>query len=140
MTMPFEVHPQLAADCHLLGCFDLSVVLLHRNGALPWFILVPQTTLADLLDLDPKNRQLVVEEAALISKYLKEELSYPKVNFAAIGNVVPQMHVHVIGRSPDDACWPAPVWGHLQTDTAYEPSFPETVATTLTQHYGMHPA
>jgi diadenosine tetraphosphate (Ap4A) HIT family hydrolase len=140
MTMQFELHPQLAADCHHLGCFDLSIVLLHRNGALPWFILVPQTTLADLLDLDPKNRQRVVEEAALISKYLKEELSYPKVNFAAIGNVVAQMHVHVIGRRPEDVCWPAPVWGHLQTNTAYESSFPETVATTLIERYGMHRA
>lgn len=115
----FAIHPQLLADCRPLGRFELCHLLLHRNAALPWFILVPETDLPDLLDLPSLERERAVTEAAGVARFVKEELGWPKVNFAAIGNLVPQLHLHVVGRRPGDACWPAPVWGNLEESSDY---------------------
>jgi diadenosine tetraphosphate (Ap4A) HIT family hydrolase len=94
-------------------------VLLHKNRALPWFILVPQTAVTDLLDLPEPQRMAALHEAAIIGQFIKSHLGYTKINFAAIGNVVPQLHLHVVGRRPGDTCWPAPVWGHLVKSQEY---------------------
>lgn len=115
----FEIHRQLLADCHRLGRLELCHVLLHKNGALPWFILVPQTAVTDLLDLPEPQRMAALHEAAIIGQFIKSHLGYIKINFAAIGNVVPQLHLHVVGRRPGDTCWPAPVWGHLVKSQDY---------------------
>jgi diadenosine tetraphosphate (Ap4A) HIT family hydrolase len=115
----FEVHPQLLADCHRIGKFQLCHVLLHKNGIVPWFILVPETDVTDLLDLPKDLRNSTTMEAAAVSEFVKSILGWPKVNFAAIGNVVPQLHLHIVGRKPGDPCWPAPVWGHLTAARAY---------------------
>jgi diadenosine tetraphosphate (Ap4A) HIT family hydrolase len=115
----FEIHPQLCADCHRLGRLELCQLLLHRNAAVPWFILVPETEVQDLLDLPEAQRHGALAEAHMVANFVKRELGYPKVNFAAIGNVVPQLHLHVVGRKPGDACWPAPVWGHLNAKAEY---------------------
>ncbi len=116
----FTIHPRLLADCHRLGRFRVCHVLLHRNAAAPWFILVPEVEAADLLDLDPSIRGDVLDECTLVARYLKQHLHYEKLNFAQLGNQVPQMHLHVIGRRPDDACWPQPVWGNLPEGEAYD--------------------
>lgn len=116
---PFVLHPQLLADCHLLGRLPASHLLLHRNAALPWLILVPETALANLLDLPTAQRDALLADCKRVSDYLTDILAYPKVNVAWIGNLVPQLHVHVIGRSPLDPCWPKPVWGHLNTVRDY---------------------
>ena len=115
----FEIHPQLLADCHRLGRLELCHVLLNKNAALPWFILVPQTAVADLLDLQPAQRTAALNGAAVIAQLIKRYLGYAKINFAAIGNIVPQLHLHIVGRKPDDACWPAPVWGNLVGSQVY---------------------
>jgi len=115
----FQIHSQLLADCHRLGRFDLCHVLLNKNALLPWFILVPETDVTDMLDLPDQQRNAAMNETALISKFIKRRLGYPKVNFAAIGNIVPQLHLHVVGRRPDDVCWPAPVWGNLPDGPEY---------------------
>lgn len=125
----FEVHRQLLTDCHRLGRLDVSHLLLHRNATLHWFILVPETSAADLLDVPRELRDRVVAEAAAVSGFLKKNLGYPKVNFAAIGNLVPQLHVHVVGRRPGDACWPDPVWGNLESSAGY----PATELASLRQ-------
>jgi diadenosine tetraphosphate (Ap4A) HIT family hydrolase len=114
------IHPQLEEDCHLLGRFASSTVLLQRNALLPWFILVPDTGLEDLLDLPPEILHQVTEDCQRISTFLKQNLAYNKVNFAGLGNVVPQMHLHIIGRSTSDACWPQPVWGNLPMSADYD--------------------
>lgn len=116
----FSLHPQLAEDCHCLGRLAACHLLLHRNASLPWFILVPETDALDLLDLPRETRIALMDDATAVSCFVKESLGYPKVNFGAIGNLVPQMHLHVIGRRPGDACWPSPVWGHLADSAAYE--------------------
>lgn len=115
----FEIHPHLLADCHRLGRLELCHVLLNKNAVLPWFVLVPETAVADLLDLPEAQRTAALSEAAVIAQLIKRYLGYAKINFAAIGNVVPQLHLHIIGRKPADACWPAPVWGNLVESQEY---------------------
>lgn len=116
------IHPQLQADCHLLGDLAASTLLLHRNDRMPWFILVPDTDLADVLDLPAAQRAAVLTDCAAVSAFIKQALGYPKVNFGGLGNVVPQMHLHVIGRREGDACWPQPVWGNLTEGDEYDKS------------------
>lgn len=130
----FRIHPQLLLDTHYLGKFPNGHVLLHKNAVLPWFILVPETNIADLLDLPDDLRGMTIREAAAISEFIKNRLGYEKVNFASIGNVVPQLHLHVVGRRPGDACWPAPVWGNLRETRDY--SSPELCQLSeRLQHY-----
>ena len=116
-----QIHRQLLADCHLLGSLAASTVLLNRNAALPWFILVPDTRLNDILDLPEHHRDVVMADCAAVSAFIKQVLGFAKVNFAGLGNVVAQMHLHIIGRSEDDPCWPQPVWGNLPGGEQYEP-------------------
>jgi diadenosine tetraphosphate (Ap4A) HIT family hydrolase len=115
-----HIHQQLLEDCHHLGCLPATDVLLHRNAALPWFILVPDTRLGDFLDLPEEHRSAVLNDCASVSAFIKQVLGFEKVNFAALGNVVPQMHLHVIGRHRADPCWPQPVWGNLHAREEYE--------------------
>jgi diadenosine tetraphosphate (Ap4A) HIT family hydrolase len=114
-----QIPQQLLTDCHVLGSLPASTLLLNRNAALPWFILVPQTPLCDVLDLPPQQRDAVLAECAAVSAFIKQVLGFDKVNFAGLGNVVPAMHLHIIGRHPNDACWPQPVWGNLPGGEAY---------------------
>jgi len=118
----FPIHPQLLADCHHLGRLPATEVLLNRNAALPWFILVPETRLPDFLDLPEEHRHAVLDDCAAVSGFIKHVLAYEKVNFAGLGNVVPQMHLHVIGRRAGDACWPQPVWGNLPAGASQTPA------------------
>ena len=114
-----HIHSQLLADCHHLGRFPASDVLLHRNAAIPWFILVPDTRLEDVLDLPDEHRRAVLAECVAVSAFIKQVLGFDKVNFAGLGNVVPQMHLHIIGRHQGDPCWPQPVWGNLPEGETY---------------------
>ena len=115
----FPLHPQLLADCHRLGQLSHGHLLLHRNALVPWFILVPETNLGNLLDLPIPQRDGVLADCKRVSDYLTGVLACPKVNVAWIGNLVPQLHVHVIGRRPGDPCWPKPVWGNLAESREY---------------------
>ncbi|MFT5481806.1 MAG: diadenosine tetraphosphate (Ap4A) HIT family hydrolase [Halieaceae bacterium] len=132
-----KIHTQLAADCHSLGRFSHSTVLLQRNAALPWFILVPDTELLDLLDLAPADLAIVLEESQRLGRFLKDHLGYPRLNFAGLGNVVPQMHLHIIARAPGDACWPAPVWGSLTDGGAYSEQTLSHWSEVLVRDFGL---
>lgn len=116
---PEDIHSQLLQDCHYLGSLPASALLLHRNAALPWFILVPDTRLTDVLDLPEEHREAVMTQCAAVSTFIKQVLGLDKVNFAGLGNVVPQMHLHIIGRHSGDPCWPQPVWGNLPEGGSY---------------------
>ena len=133
----FEIHSQLLTDCHRLGRFAFCHVLLNKNAALPWFILVPQTATTDLLDLAEEQRMTAINEAAVIGMFVKRHLGYDKINFAAIGNIVPQLHLHVVGRKPDDPCWPAPVWGHLTESREYAASRVEEMRQLLVRDWSL---
>lgn len=134
----FELHPQLLLDCHHLGRLDLCDLLLHKNAAVPWFILVPETDMHDLLDLPEKLRTTAMNEAAAVADFVKKILHYPKTNFAAIGNVVPQLHLHVVGRKPGDPRWPAPVWGHLTDGPEYSATALTEITSLLVRHCALN--
>jgi diadenosine tetraphosphate (Ap4A) HIT family hydrolase len=134
----FEIHPQLLHDCHRLGQLRLCHVLLHKNAAVPWLILVPETALTgDLLDLPGQVRNMAMDEAALVARFLKTEFAVSKINFAAIGNVVPQLHLHVVGRRATDPCWPAPVWGNLVDADGYSSARIAILTATLAQNHSL---
>ena len=115
----WQLHPVLEADCHVLGRLGSCWRLLHRNATLHWFILVPETTVPDLFDLPREARMELLDQAAGLAAFLKSTLAYPRVNVGALGLVVPQLHLHVIGRRPNDPCWPGPVWGALPPGPGY---------------------
>jgi diadenosine tetraphosphate (Ap4A) HIT family hydrolase len=117
----FELHPRLIEDCHCLDRFELSQVLLHRNALLPWFILVPEVEprLTELHELDGARRRTLDDELDVLARFLKSQMGATKVNIAAIGNIVPQLHLHVVGRREDDPCWPGVVWGRLPPGPAW---------------------
>ncbi len=131
---------QLMRDCHLLGSLPATTVLLQRNALLPWFILVPDTLLADVLDLADEHRQAVIDDCAAVSHFIKEVLGYEKVNFAGLGNVVPEMHLHVIGRRVGDPCWPRPVWGNLEGFADYPLELLQEYQRELETMAGLVPA
>lgn len=110
-TVEFALHPKLAADCEPLGDLPLCVALLMRDDRFPWVILVPRLPgLTDLHDLPAASAPELFAEVGIVSRILKVEFKVRKINVAALGNQVPQLHVHVIGRHPADAAWPQPVW------------------------------
>ncbi len=118
MTNPcFELHPQLAADCFELGHFPLSRLLLMNEARYPWLILVPErASITEIHALEPSDQlQLIVESSAL-SRHMKHQLGADKMNLAAIGNRVPQLHLHHVARYRGDAAWPAPVWGRFSPE------------------------
>jgi len=134
----FPIHDRLRADCHRLGRLAECHLLLNRNAILPWFILVPETQTVDLLDLPREYRDKVIEDAALVSGFIKNSLGFPRVNFGAIGNLVPQLHLHVVGRRSGDACWPLPVWGHLEDQVEYSEADINNIRTRLEESLRLH--
>jgi len=111
MSAGFNIHPQLLADCEQLGNLELCSVLLMRDARFPWIILVPRVDgLRDLHDLPATYRERAFIEVEIASNALHNYANTDKINVAALGNMVPQLHIHVIGRREDDAGWPAPVW------------------------------
>ena len=109
----FELHPQLDQDTVAITTLGLSRVLLMNDSRFPWLILVPeQPGVSEIHDLGPGDRALLMEEIARTSAVLKDLFNAQKINVGALGNMVPQLHVHVVTRNRGDAAWPGPVWGH----------------------------
>lgn len=110
----YELHPQLAADTHPLATFALCDLRLMDDANYPWLILVPRLPVAhELLDLDATQRHQLSDEIERTSRLLRDVFQPHKLNVAALGNLVPQLHVHVIARFEHDPSWPAPVWGRV---------------------------
>jgi diadenosine tetraphosphate (Ap4A) HIT family hydrolase len=108
----WSLHPQLARDTIAVGDLPLARTLLMNDANYPWLVLVPrQADAVEILDLDEEQQTLLMSEIALIARVLKDVTSCDKLNIAAIGNVVPQLHVHIVARRTGDAAWPRPVWG-----------------------------
>ena len=116
----FSLDSKLEKDTITLGEFDLSLLLLMDNALVPWFILVPRLNAKELYELDADQQLMLWTEINIISEFLKEELHVDKINVATIGNIVAQLHVHVIGRYKDDFAWPNTVWGRKEREE-YEP-------------------
>jgi diadenosine tetraphosphate (Ap4A) HIT family hydrolase len=114
MNKVFTLHPQLSNDCIVLLDLPLSRLLLCNDSTFPWFILVPRLSdVQDIYQLGWQDQQQLLNESSLLSELLIHEFSGDKMNVAALGNVVPQLHVHHIVRFKDDPCWPKPIWGQL---------------------------
>ncbi|WP_341326475.1 HIT domain-containing protein [Methylotuvimicrobium sp. KM2] len=110
--MAFQLHPQLQKDCILLGRLELCQLLLMNDSQYPWFILVPEIgDIREIYQLLPTKRSLLQEESCQLAKRLARLFNADKMNVAAIGNLVPQLHIHHIVRYRSDKAWPAPVWG-----------------------------
>ncbi len=107
----FRLDSRLEQDCHLLGKRDDTHVLLMDNALFPWFILVPETEHQELYLLPGDQKDKVYKRIDQFSLFLKERLRVDKLNVAAIGNIVNQLHIHIVGRRHDDPCWPGVVWG-----------------------------
>ena len=111
--MTFLLHPRLEADAFFIADWPLCRVLLMNDARYPWLILVPRReALTEMMDLLVQDRALLMEEIAKAGEVVRGRAGVTKVNIGALGNLVPQLHVHVLGRHPGDPAWPGPVWGH----------------------------
>ncbi|OHE83278.1 MAG: hypothetical protein A2579_07975 [Lysobacterales bacterium RIFOXYD1_FULL_69_11] len=126
----WQLDPQLAADTHPVAHLPLSELRLMDDSNHPWLILVPRVAGAvEWIDLDDAAQAGLTREIALASRALQAAFKPHKLNIAALGNVVSQLHVHVIARYRDDIAWPRPVWG-TATAKPYSPeALVERVAT-----------
>jgi len=121
MMIKFELHPRLAADCETLGELSLAQVLLMRDANYPWVILVPKVNdIRELHELSEKDQQQLIAESSFVSARMQDIFRADKMNVAALGNMVPQLHVHIIARFENDPAWPNPIWGAVNP-LAYSP-------------------
>lgn len=112
MKSTWHLHPQLADDTHPLATFTLCELRLMDDANYPWLVLVPRVEDAvELVDLNAAQRHELTDEIDRVSHALRAVFRPHKLNIAALGNLVPQLHVHVIARYEDDPAWPRPVWG-----------------------------
>ena len=131
MTNAFDLHSQLAADTHLVADWPLCRVLLMNDTTFPWLILVPRRAgLRDFHDVAQEDEGEFLAEMNLAARALKSITGAGKMNVAALGNMVPQLHVHVIARFEGDVAWPGPVWGVVDA-VPYE----DEAAQALNRHF-----
>ncbi len=110
--MTFELHPRLAADTFPVGALPLCRVLLMDDLAFPWCILVPERAhVREIHALSATDQLQLIREISGVSAAMETAFAADKMNVAALGNQVPQLHVHIIARFEADSAWPAPVWG-----------------------------
>ena len=136
MSEAWSLHPQLERDTAPVGDLALSRVLAINDADYPWLILVPRrlkhdpekwqpvfgkdhaaTAIVEVADLEAADAARLMEEIALASRALRDVTACDKLNIAAIGNIVPQLHVHMVARWKTDPLWPRPVWGHAPVRT-----------------------
>jgi diadenosine tetraphosphate (Ap4A) HIT family hydrolase len=111
-TPAWTLHPQLDRDTLALGDLPLSRVLVVNDGNWPWLMLVPRRAgISEVIDLEEVEQAQLMTEITRVSRAVKAVTGCDKLNIAALGNVVPQLHIHVIARRKGDTGWPRPVWG-----------------------------
>ena len=107
----FVLDSRLEKDCIFLCKIKNCRLLLLNNSLVPWFILVPEVEETELYELDKETQLNLLKIVNDISKFIKTEFKIDKLNIATIGNIVKQLHIHIIGRAESDFCWPGVVWG-----------------------------
>lgn len=113
----FVLDPQLEQDTLPIGDFPLCRLLLMNDATYPWFILVPRREeVSELFQLGSADQHQLWSETTTLAEIIKDTFGADKMNVAALGNVVSQLHIHVIARRRGDAAWPAPVWGRQPAD------------------------
>ncbi|HSX50346.1 MAG TPA: HIT family protein [Cellvibrio sp.] len=124
----FELHPRLAQDSVVIGEFDLSLLLLSRDANYPWCILVPKCEdIYEIHHLSEEEQLQLIRESCRLSEVMTSIFDADKMNVAALGNVVRQLHVHHIARFTDDPAWPQPIWGKLPAKEYTEEAFAERI-------------
>ncbi|EOW2076850.1 HIT domain-containing protein [Vibrio mimicus] len=135
----FELHPQLKKDTDVIGHFPLCVALLHKDSAVPWIILVPQKpNLRELHHLPMNEQQQFLVESQIVCQTLESLFSPDKLNMGALGNMVPQLHIHHIARFTHDMAWPGPVWGRTQGVFRSEQE-QKQLLSTIQEHLAKNP-
>jgi diadenosine tetraphosphate (Ap4A) HIT family hydrolase len=133
----FALDLKLAADSFVVGDLKLSHVVLMNDARFPWVILVPRRPgLVELTDLDADERGRLTEEMTRAAEVLRDWPGVEKINLGLLGNIVRQLHAHVVGRREGDAAWPGPVWGSGVAQ-AYEPGEAQTRLAWLRNRFGV---
>lgn len=131
----FSLDPRLAADTTPVCMLELSELRLGNDARFPWLLLVPQRAgLAEIIELPKPERAVLFEEITRVSSALQAVTRCDKLNVAAIGNIVRQLHVHIIARFETDSAWPRPVWGYGEAvayDVAARDKFREDILAAL---------
>lgn len=124
----FELHPRLAQDSAVIGEFDLSLLLLSRDAHYPWCILVPKREkVFEIHHLSEEEQLQLMRESCQLSEVMTSIFDADKMNVAALGNVVRQLHIHHIARFTGDPAWPQPIWGKLPAKDYTEAEFAERI-------------
>jgi diadenosine tetraphosphate (Ap4A) HIT family hydrolase len=124
----WSLHPQLEADTSPVSDLPLSRLLAIDDATYPWLVLVPRRFgVVEIADLGA-DASILMSEIVRMSQLLKAVTGCDKINVGAIGNVVPQLHVHIVARRKDDPLWPKPVWGHMQPRKGDAATFARFVA------------
>lgn len=129
----FELNERLKNDCFELGKIGMCHVLLMNNAAVPWFILVPETDKRELTQLAWDEQIEILKTINQIAGFVETLDKVEKLNIATIGNVVSQLHIHVIGRHTEDFCWPEPVWGKV-SNLVYEEKTKDEIKLKLEKY------
>lgn len=109
--MNFTLDQRLKNDTYQLGNLGNNLLLLSKNALFPWFMLVPDTNEIELHKLDAEQQRQTQQHINTIARFIEAHFPTDKMNIASIGNIVSQLHIHIIGRHKSDACWPGVVWG-----------------------------
>jgi diadenosine tetraphosphate (Ap4A) HIT family hydrolase len=134
MTTLFQLHPRLKEDCIAIGRFDLCQLLMMNDSQYPWFILVPEKAgIKEIYQLSKPERQTLTEESSYLAENMAALFKADKMNIAAIGNLVPQLHIHHVVRYQTDKAWPAPIWGKFAAVAYTQWQIEENVARVKEQ-------
>lgn len=132
--MKFEIDARLLEDSIKICDLELSTLLLKNDKENPWFVLVPRRFKAsEIIDLNSEEQGLLMEEISLVSNFVKEYYEPFKINVANLGNVVPQLHIHIIARYESDRAFPNPIW-NTQTQLKFEPNEFENVKSNFIEY------
>ncbi len=133
-----KLHPQLEKDCIALGEFKLCSLLILNDANYPWFILLPnREDISEIHQLSTSDQQQLMAESMFFSQCLEQVFQPDKLNIAALGNIVPQLHIHHIARFTSDTCWPAPVWGAVAA-VPYQEKQLETIKNQIFKWFDDH--
>ncbi|MFT7389663.1 MAG: diadenosine tetraphosphate (Ap4A) HIT family hydrolase [Candidatus Endobugula sp.] len=131
----FTLHARLAGDSTHIGDLPLCVLLMINDMNYPWFVLVPKREeIREIYQLNVQDRAQLLAESCALSEVMEEVFQPTKMNVAALGNMVPQLHLHHVARFEEDAAWPAPVWGAVPSKT-YDDETRDKVIHALKQGF-----
>lgn len=138
--MRFTLHPRLQSDTTVLGDFPLSRVLLSKEALGPWIILVPRVDeLREIHHLPEQDQYQLMRESSAVATLLENDYQAEKINVGALGNLVPQLHLHHIARFSHDIAWPGPIWGNTdgtQRSEALQAALADELREELSQVKG----